>query len=345
MIKPLISVIIPVYQASDTIKRCVESIVSTSSVIEIICVDDGSRDDSLTKLQSMAADDDRLVVIHQENAGAGAARNNGLKHASGEYVMFCDADDAYQSDTIDIIVGDVKKYTPDYIVFHRKTLLASGGSMLWGDGNSTTLLNVTPYEYLNDVMQSRGHGMGVVTKVLKKSIIDSNNIQFKHFTFGEDLWFNVNYILCANSFVEEYGAYYLQYQQEGSICMKSYPNYLDLNIECIEALKKEHSAIVSSIQPFICNHYYNTVTWSLSRVLQGVDATTFSEKLKKIQQIMIRDDVRDICHTLLSNPDIDVVKRRNCSYILNGCSMKYAFRNHYLNQIKKSVRTIIKKIS
>ncbi len=118
---PLISVIIPVYQAEKTIERCVSSIVSHRAPIEIVCVDDGSKDQSLGILQSLARDNDCLNIFHQDNAGAAAARNKGLSVARGEYVMFCDADDAYFEDTIDLITEDIEKYQADYIVFGRQS--------------------------------------------------------------------------------------------------------------------------------------------------------------------------------------------------------------------------------
>lgn len=81
---PFVSVIIPAYNAGDTVRRCVESVLSqTFTDIEVIVVDDGSRDDTLAVLRQMQKEDARLVVHHQENAGVSAARNAGLALASG----------------------------------------------------------------------------------------------------------------------------------------------------------------------------------------------------------------------------------------------------------------------
>ena len=82
-----VSVILPVYNVSDYLRQCMDSIVGqTLKDIEIICVDDGSTDDSLAILKEYEAKDQRVKVIQQANAGAGAARNKGLEIATGEYL-------------------------------------------------------------------------------------------------------------------------------------------------------------------------------------------------------------------------------------------------------------------
>ena len=93
-----ISVIIPVYNAEKHLEECIRSVCAqTVKDIEILCVDDGSSDGSLAILQRLAQEDPRVKVICQENAGAGAARNHGLRLARGKYLSFLDADDFFDS--------------------------------------------------------------------------------------------------------------------------------------------------------------------------------------------------------------------------------------------------------
>lgn len=95
----LVSIIIPVYNSSKTIFRCIESVVVSVEKItndyEIICIDDGSVDDSLQKLKEIASDNEKIIVIHQENSGAATARNKGLDLAKGNYIAFNDSDDEW----------------------------------------------------------------------------------------------------------------------------------------------------------------------------------------------------------------------------------------------------------
>lgn len=91
---PEVSVIVPVYNVAKYLRQCMDSLVNqTLRDIEIVCVDDGSTDGSGAILDEYAAKDSRIKVIHQANAGAGAARNVGLDIATGEYLFFCDPDD------------------------------------------------------------------------------------------------------------------------------------------------------------------------------------------------------------------------------------------------------------
>ena len=97
MIEPKVSVILPVYNVAPYLEQCMDSIINqTLKEIEIICVDDGSTDESLDILKNYAKNDERIILIEQKNAGAGAARNNGLAKARGKYLSFLDSDDFFE---------------------------------------------------------------------------------------------------------------------------------------------------------------------------------------------------------------------------------------------------------
>ena len=99
MLKPIISIIVPVYNVEKYLRRCLDSIVmQTFTDWECICVDDGSPDNSGKILDEYAVKDERFVIIHKENGGVSSARNTGLDIARGEYVTFCDSDDLVEAD-------------------------------------------------------------------------------------------------------------------------------------------------------------------------------------------------------------------------------------------------------
>lgn len=113
-----VSVIMPVYNAEEFLRQCLDSLrAQTLKDFEVICVDDGSTDASYNILKEYSAMDSRFAVIHQENTGAGAARNNGFAHAKGEYVVFLDCDDFFAEDFLEKTwkVGVEKK--ADIILF------------------------------------------------------------------------------------------------------------------------------------------------------------------------------------------------------------------------------------
>lgn len=96
---PMVSVIVPVYNAAGQIERCVQSIAKqTVRQIEMILVDDGSKDQSLALCRKLAEKDDRITVVAKENEGAGAARNAGMAVAHGKLLYFVDADDWIEPD-------------------------------------------------------------------------------------------------------------------------------------------------------------------------------------------------------------------------------------------------------
>ena len=110
----LVSVIIPVYNSENTIHRCIESVIISLERVtkdyEIICVDDGSTDNSLRLLNEIASNNPKIVVVHQENAGAATARNKGLELAKGEYIAFNDSDDEWLENHFEILLEVFKKY-------------------------------------------------------------------------------------------------------------------------------------------------------------------------------------------------------------------------------------------
>lgn len=113
-----VSVIIPIYNAEEHLRQCLDSIVNqTMTDVEIICVDDGSVDSSLEILREYERNDSRIRVICQENGGAGVARNTGLRQAAGEYLLFLDADDFFELNMLEEAVKGAEQYQADFVVF------------------------------------------------------------------------------------------------------------------------------------------------------------------------------------------------------------------------------------
>ena len=113
----MISIIVPVYNAGETLKRCVDSLCGqTCPELEIILVDDGSTDGSPALCDALAAGDSRITVLHRSNGGVSAARTAGMQAATGEYVTFADADDYLNPDHIAVLYGMMRKHGCDVAV-------------------------------------------------------------------------------------------------------------------------------------------------------------------------------------------------------------------------------------
>ena len=127
-----VSVIIPVYNVEPYLKQCMDSVVGqTLKDIEIICVDDGSTDGSLDILREYAAEDNRIQIIEQKNAGAGAARNNGMRHATGKYLSFLDSDDFFEPRMLEKAYDLAEKDQADFVAYKSDHGTNSSSKNLW----------------------------------------------------------------------------------------------------------------------------------------------------------------------------------------------------------------------
>lgn len=137
---PKVSVIIPVYNAEEYLKVCLDSVINqTLKDIEIICIDDGSTDNSLAILKEYAKKDNRFIILTQNNEFAGAARNKGLDAANGEYIYFMDSDD-YLSDK------NVLKSLYEIALTHKDEKIIKFCAKVF-DNNTGEFLDSSYYEY------------------------------------------------------------------------------------------------------------------------------------------------------------------------------------------------------
>ena len=117
--KPLVSIIVPIYNAQDHIARCVESIRrQTYQNLEILLLNDGSKDVSLEVCRMYAKVDPRIVLIDKANSGVAATRNMGLREAKGKYLQFVDADDTIQPYATELLVRHAEESGADLVIAH-----------------------------------------------------------------------------------------------------------------------------------------------------------------------------------------------------------------------------------
>ena len=124
-----VSVIVPIYNDENFIKQCITSIQNqTLKDIQIICVDDGSTDTTPAILEEMEKEDPRLLVLAQENQGAGAARNLGMQHAEGDFISFLDSDDVFDPCMMERMVEKAEKERLDIVVCRADRFQSDSGS-------------------------------------------------------------------------------------------------------------------------------------------------------------------------------------------------------------------------
>jgi glycosyltransferase involved in cell wall biosynthesis len=115
---PKVTIIVPVYNVELYLKECLDSLICQSlSDIEIICVDDGSTDNSPTILSEYSSADNRISIVTKENGGLSSARNAGVNVAKGEYIYFLDSDDRISRETIEYSYNIAKMNELDLLLF------------------------------------------------------------------------------------------------------------------------------------------------------------------------------------------------------------------------------------
>lgn len=227
-----LSVIIPIYNREKYIKKCLESIKKQSlKEIEIICINDGSTDDSLRILSEEARLDNRIKIINQNNKGASAARNAGIKEAKGEYCLNIDSDDWISDDyfkdmynyaknnELDILISDI---IFEYTEKNKKSILKD----LKIDNN----FFIDGKEYINIFLEENFYGFSW-NKMVKRKLYIENNILFNENIFAYE---DVELILRLAYYAKKIGklnkAYYHYLQGENnSVTKKNLKNLIDIN--------------------------------------------------------------------------------------------------------------------
>lgn len=209
---PVISVIVPVYNAEKTLRKCVESICNSSYPhLEIICINDGSTDSSPDILKHLAAADSRIIVINQKNSGVSAARNAGLDTATGEYVTGVDSDDYIEPDLYEQAIGKLTDDT-DVVAFGIAEEYippeAKPAKKMYPDEPFTGYRDITEPVILHM------HAM-FWPRLWRRSIIESHHIRFAHGVRFEDADFFLKSILhCKKAYFLQYrGYHYLQHAE------------------------------------------------------------------------------------------------------------------------------------
>ena len=242
--QPLVSIIVPVYNAKNHIARCIESIrAQTWRNIQIIVLNDGSRDVSLPVCEMFRKVDSRILLVDKANSGVSDTRNLGLKLAQGEYIQFVDSDDYIDPDYTQNLVQAAEAHQADLVIApykmvvppaagHGRRLQDKLASLLAQDGAAPEPEEepeVRVYSFLPPgLMDTEGFALhlmdqpasyyyGVLwNKLYRRDILTGNEIFFvSQIHWSEDLVFNLQYIQYARRFysIDRPGYYYVQNPQ------------------------------------------------------------------------------------------------------------------------------------
>ena len=205
--QPKISVIIPVYNVEKYLSECLESILNqTFQDFEIICVDDGSTDRSLDILQEYKRKDDRFVILQQRHAGAGAARNHGIKLAEGKYIQFLDSDDYFEPTLFEEMYNHAEKFDSDLTVCSSRKVDDEGNITETGSPNFPINIDKVPMEQVFSRQDFKDEIFCLLipvvwNKLIRKSFLEENHLEFPQLSIYEDIAFMHSVVACANKIV------------------------------------------------------------------------------------------------------------------------------------------------
>lgn len=199
--KDKVSIIIPVYNTpKDFLDECINSIVNqTYRNIEIIIVDDGSKEEVAGICESYKAIDDRICVVHQKNQGVSAARNNGIDKASGEWILFVDSDDYLKNNAVEILINE----SNDAEIIISRTKVNIQGNV-YGLAEKRRYNKTNNEELIKGIFSTRdslfSYIDGLWSKLYSLQFLKKMNLKFKtDLSFGEDVMFNITaYSLAEN---------------------------------------------------------------------------------------------------------------------------------------------------
>lgn len=191
----MISIIIPIYNVSQYLNECIQSVVNQSyKDFECVLIDDGSSDGCEMICDQWAQKDSRIKVIHQSNQGVSKARNRGIAEAQGEYIIFIDSDDWIDPNYLNELFQPIEKYNVDLVVCGLQQQYNNGTFQNYS--YKTGIIKIEK-QFTNEFTDINKQFLlfGPVIKLYRKSIIQKHNIHFPpEYTYGEDLLFNYSYL-------------------------------------------------------------------------------------------------------------------------------------------------------
>jgi len=363
-IKPKISIIVPVYNVQEYLGKCLDSLINqTLQDIEIICVNDGSTDDSLIILQNFAFKDNRIKIIDQENSGPGVARNNGMRVASGEYIGFVDPDDWVKEDMYEKLYNQAKTLDSDIVIcdyvryqewtervipqnfFEKAVKYIKAVPVNVPDGK-----NIDREMLLDTLLVSPCYS---VVRIYRREFLINNNILFSKHKCCEDCPFVLKgHVLAKAVSYVKYAGYIYRLRKNSTV--RSYnKRYLDF---CEVAGELERFLKEQNLLPRMALnlHYMKVMNFSWNYMgFSGKDrkvllkhAKNFLTKkeyreMKRYLKIRLKDKIKNIFGKFIQvskTPRHKVIKIFGLTLKIKRRCGRLGAEQHYINLVRKNYK-------
>ena len=323
---PKVSIILPVYNVESYLRQCLDSIImQTLEDIEIICVNDGSTDNSLEILQEYKNKDSRIKIINQENRGQGVARNIALENITGDYIGFVDPDDYISPNMYKTLYETAIKHNCDIVEesFYIKNEIRN---YLKKRKNKLNLPKNKIFNYKVKKNYVFSPNLAIWNKLYKTSFIKENDIKFFETKKGEDVIFTIKSRVLASKIVYIDNAdYYYRIKKDN--VPKSYKNTspideLNRQIKFLDKIK--NALIEDKIYELIKYDFENYSIQKLKekyKILQIKDQKIFEQALKNVisenlfkrfkKEIFLKniiDTIFCVFNTIRNNQKVKVIR-------------------------------------
>ena len=273
-----VSIIIPAYNVADYIEKCVKSVANqTYQNLEIIVVNDGSKDNTLSIITHLAEQDERIKLIDKKNGGVSAARNDGMRSSTGEYVAFVDGDDYIADDFVEYMLTTSLRNEADF-VFSKNCFLYEGETQI-----SKVEEKVLSPEEATGLLLSPEVSVGCWNKLFKKSVLEQFNLHFMEDLFyGEGLYFitafaqRANKTVCSNKKV-----YYYRRNNDTSATTKFNINAIRNGLLSLERIERDMRVKSDYVDKMLANHKASYNMMSVVKLRKSKKHKEYPEDYKK----------------------------------------------------------------
>ena len=301
MTRPTVSIIVPVYNAAKYLPECLESILrQTFTDIEVLLVNDGSKDNSLAICNKYAAKDARIRVIDIPNGGVSNARNTGLSYATGTYIQFADSDDILCADMTQTLVCEMECERADLAVCSFETVVRKGRREI--SRSKTTrpyfgerfVLEMPELSTRLAALFVRVGGMECVwNKLYSRAIIEENVVRFAvEFSYGEDHMFNVAYFRHCEKMVYLDRPLYQYMQWGGTLSRRCPANIYENQLRLADALCRlvEERGALSEESRVELEEYRSNVLWEVMDLVCSENNGLNGQQKQAQLQLLLDDE-------------------------------------------------------
>jgi len=287
-----LSIIIPIYNSEKYIIRCLDSVYNENILeneFEVICIDDFSKDNSVTLIKTYSLSHSNLVLLyHTRNKKQGAARNLGLKKATGEYIWFVDSDDFIEKGIIKLLFQKFNTSRPDILQFNAKTITGNG-LIKHDDFINHPVDNISGYDYLKLEMNLKYENRirAVWSKWYKRDFLLNHNLFFEEEIFWEDVIHTLKSFFYTPDFmyVPIIGYNYVETLNSDSKGKQTARKYVDTIRFCIEGLKfMSENNFEKDLQLFMSKRFVSTINKYKSKTVE-LDLFQFTLSALKLSEL------------------------------------------------------------